>query len=82
VLAGRYPSMSGALSFGPEAVWALDDMSMFAVGATYTLFKAEGGISRAPKTLPDDCYAAWRIHRANGGILCIGPHVGSVVVFR
>ncbi|MBP3405929.1 MAG: hypothetical protein J6N18_07485 [Kiritimatiellae bacterium] len=82
VLAGRYPSMSGALSFGPEAVWALDDMSMFAVGATYTLFKAEGGISRAPKTLPDDCYAAWRIHRANGGILCIGPRVGSVVVFR
>ena len=82
VLAGRYPSMSGALSFGPEAVWALDDMSMFAVGATYTLFKAEGGISRAPKTLPDDCYAAWRIHRANGGILCIGPRVGSVVIFR
>ena len=77
VLAGRYPSMSGALSFGSEAVWALDDMSMFAVGATYTLFKAEGGISRAPKTLPDDCYAAWRIHRANGGILCIGPRVGS-----
>jgi hypothetical protein len=83
VLAGRYPSMSGALGFGLEAVWELDDMSMFAAGTTYTLFKAAGGISRAPKTLPDDSNTAWRIHRANGGtVLCIGPRVGSVIVFR
>ena len=56
---------------------------MFAVGDTYTLFKAQDGISRAPKTLPDDGYMAWRIHRSDGGtVLCIGPRVGAVVVFR
>ena len=82
VLAGRYPSMSGSLGFGPEAVWEMDDISMFAVGDTYTLFKAQDGISRAPNTLPSDGYKAWRIHRANGDILCIGPRVGAVVVFR
>ena len=82
VLAGRYPSMSGSLGFGPEAVWEMDDISMFAVGDTYTLFKAHDGISRAPNTLPSDGYKAWRIHRANGDILCIGPRVGAVVVFR
>lgn len=82
VLAGRYPSMSGSLGFGPEAVWEMDDISMFAVGDTYTLFKAQDGISRAPNTLPSDGYKAWRIHRANGDFLCIGPRVGAVVVFR
>jgi hypothetical protein len=60
----------------------MDDISMFAVGDTYTLFKAQDGISRAPNTLPSDGYKAWRIHRANGDILCIGPRVGAVVVFR
>ena len=56
---------------------------MFAVGDTYTLFKAQDGISRAPKALPDDGYMAWRIHRSDGGtVLCIGPRVGAVVVFR
>ena len=83
VLAWRYPVMSGTLSFGPEAVWEMDDMSMFSVGTTYALFKAQKGISRAPKTLPDDDYMAWRIHRSDGGtVLCIGPRVGAVVVFR
>lgn len=82
-MAGRYPVMFGALSFGPEAVWEMDDMSMFSVGTTYALFKAQKGISRAPKTLPDDGYTVWRIHRSDGGtVLCIGPRVGAVVVFR
>ena len=82
VLAGRYPSMPGALSFGMEAVWEMDDMSALTEGAAYTLFKAQDGISRAPKTLPSDSYKVWRIYRANGDMLCIGPRVGAVIVFR
>ena len=83
VLEGKYPEVSCALTFGPSAKWMLDEPAFLVAGTTYTLFKAAGGISRAPKTLPDDSNTAWRIHRANGGtVLCIGPRVGAVVVFR
>lgn len=82
VLAGKYPEVSCALTFGPSATWSLDDPDSMTVGSVYTLFKAEGGISRAPKTSTADEYREFRAYRSDVKTLCIGPRVGSVIVFR
>lgn len=81
VLAGRFATASGSLSFGANATWKIDDPGALARG-DYTVFTAAGGISGKPKVDLSMGDADWRAYLSDANTLCIGPKLGLRVIFR
>lgn len=81
VLAGRYATAQGSLSFGANATWKIDDPTALARG-DYTVFTAAGGITGKPKADPSMGDADWRAYHSDAHTLRIGPKSGLRVIFR
>ena len=81
VLAGRFATAQGTLTFGANATWKIDDPTALARG-DYTVFTAAGGITGKPKADPSMGDADWRAYLSDANTLCIGPTPGTILVIR
>ena len=80
LLKGRRPSMDGALVFGPNAKWAVDDIGSLS-RTEYTLCSAKGGITGAPARAAGDGYVGWRSAFSDTVFSINGRSYGLVVRF-
>ena len=81
VAAGRYATSAGALAFGENATWKIDNPGALARG-TWPVFTAAGGITGKPKADPSMGDADWRAYLSDANTLSIGPKVGLRVILR
>jgi hypothetical protein len=80
LLKGRRPSMDGALVFGPNAKWAVDDIGSLS-RTEYTLWSAKGGITGTPARAAGNGYVGWRSAFSDTVFSINGRSYGLVVRF-
>lgn len=80
VLSGKIPVLSCPVAFGPLSTWAADRPKDIPYDVHELMKSAE--ILSSPKRLTDEDYKDLRVFRLNTQTLCVGPRIGSVVVFR
>ena len=81
VEAGQYATSAGALAFGANATWKIDNPGALARG-TYPVFTATGGVTGKPKADLSMGDADWRAYLSDANTLSIGPKVGLRVILR
>ena len=81
VAAGRYATSAGALAFGENATWKIDNPEALARG-DYPVFTAACGITGKPKADPSMGDVDWRAYLSDANTLSIGPKVGLRIILR
>ena len=78
VLAGRCPTMNGALVFGSNAKWAVDNIGSLS-RTEYTLWNATGGVSGTVRKSEGADYKGWRSARGGNAFMIDGRIFGSTL---
>ena len=81
ILAGRYPTMSGSLVFGPNAKWAVDNIGSLS-RTKYTLWSATGGVGGTVKKSVGADYKGWRSSLGGNAFTIDGTILGLTLSFR
>ena len=81
VLAGRCPTMNGALVFDPNAKWAVDNIGSLS-RTEYTLWNATGGVSGTVKKSAGADYKGWRSSLVGNAFKIDGRILGFTLGIR